>query len=306
MQKSWMTLACVIGLGMLSTSMRGVAAADWDPIAQEEMSMTDNPVDPGSGAVVLFKRGNVRVEERGSFWLTTIETYVRIKVFNESGLDAANISFEANRYLRTSKIEGRTILRSGQIVPLDSSKVFRTNAYESGSGTRIMKTSFALPAAEPGAILEYKLTQTSDWYFPPPWIFDTRALGTLQSSLSVLVGPRLALAQFPMDTARKKITAKQTRVVSGNLFTYEVNNLPPVRNEPYAVPFADQACAVLFSPYEILFSDQVFPIIKNWNDVAKLLNDWYQESLKKSNDVKNKAKELAAKLPDERARAEAI
>ena len=307
MQKSRLASAAVICFVVLSVPGIGRAEADWDPISEDEKSMNINPMDPGSGAVVLFKRGEVRVEERTSnFWLTTMETYVRIKVFNESGLDAANISFDTNKYLRFNKVDGRTILPSGQIVPLDTTKVFRTTAYESGSGTRIQKTSFALPAAEPGAILEYRLLQTADGFYPPPWFFDTPALGTLRSSLSVLVGPRLALAQFPMDTNRNKIEAKHTRLAAGTQFNYAVKELLPIREEPYAIPFADQACVLLFSPYEVLFSDQVFPIIQKWNDVAKLLNEWYKQSLKKSKEAENRATELAGKIADARQRAETI
>jgi hypothetical protein len=170
----------------------------------------------------------------------------------------------------------------------------------------VLKTSFALPAAEPGAILEYRMTQTSDWFYPPPWFFDTQGLGTLHSTLSVMVGPRLALAQFRMDTARNKIEVKQTRIATGTQFDYDVKNLPPIRNEPYSMPFADQACVVLFSPYEVAFGGDVYPILQKWNDVAKSFDEWYKESLKKSKEAKSKAKELGAKLTDERARAEAI
>jgi len=300
----WFATALAISLlGAESAS----AALDWVPVSEAEQALTANPLDPGAGAVVLFKRGEVRVEERTStFWLTTIETYVRIKVFNELGLDAANVSVEMSRYRRFRNVEGRTILPNGQIVPLDPQKVFQVKSYETGSGFSMMKTSFALPAAEPGAILEYRMTQTSDGYFPPPWYFDTEELGTLDSTLAVLVSPRLALAQYPMDTAISKIDAKQARIATGTRFDYSVKNLPPIPSEPYALPFADQACVVLFSPYEVAFGNSSYPLLQKWNDVSKVFDEWYKESLKKSKEAKNKAKELAAKLSDERQRAEAI
>lgn len=174
------------------------AAADWDPITDAEKGMKANPLDPGAGAVILFKRGEINVLEKQSlFWTTDIRTYVRIKVFNDAGRDAANVSINAPKYVRFAKVEGRTILPSGEIIPLDSSKVFRGKSFEAGKNFAIFQTSFTFPSVEPGAILEYQIEETEDWFYPEPWIFDTRGLGTLDSSLKVLVGPRLNMAAIP-------------------------------------------------------------------------------------------------------------
>ena len=109
------------------------AAFDWDPVTDAEKSMTSNPLDPGAGAVVLFKRGQIDVIEKSSlFWTTRIQTYVRIKVFNDAGRDAGNVSIDASKLVRMSRIEGRTVLPSGEIIRLDSSKVFRGKAYTEG------------------------------------------------------------------------------------------------------------------------------------------------------------------------------
>jgi hypothetical protein len=297
----------LVALVCLSASHIAVAAVEWVPVSEAEKSMEANPLDPGAGAVVLFKRGEMRLDERtAGFWLTTIETYVRIKVFNESGLKAADVSFEASRYRRFKGVEGRTILPDGKVIPLDATKVFSGKSYETGSGAVYMKTSFALPGVEPGAILEYRITQTSDGFFPPVWYFDTEELGTLESTLSVLVAPRLALAQYRMDTAFAKIDAKQTRVANGNRFDYVVRNLQPIKSEPFSIPFADQACVMLFSPFEVAFGNDSYPMLQKWNDVAREYDSWYKESLKKSKSTKDKAKEIAAKFTDEREKAQAI
>lgn len=283
------------------------AALDWVPVTEAEKALEESPLDPGAGAVVLFKRGEMKVEERSAgFWITTIETYVRIKIFNESGLDAANVSFEASRYRRFKSAEGRTILPDGRVVPLDSSQVFTGKSYETGSGAVFMKTSFALPAAEPGAILEYRYLQAADGFFPPPWYFDTEELGTLESTLSVLVGPRLVLAQLRLDTDFAKIDSRNSRVANGTRFDYVVRNLQPIKSEPYAMPFADQACVMLFSPFEVAFGNDSYPMLQKWNDVAREFDSWYKESLKKSKNVKEKARELAGKITDEREKAVAI
>src|SRR5579859_4204419 len=93
------------------------AATDWDPITDAEKNMKTNPLDPGAGAVVLFKRAKMDVLERSSlFWTTRIQTYVRIKVFTDAGRSAGNVSVDTAKFIRVSHIEGRTILPSGEII----------------------------------------------------------------------------------------------------------------------------------------------------------------------------------------------
>src|ERR1700722_4359874 len=148
------TFSFLLLLPVLFLHAPRAAAFDWDPVTDSEKSMTSNPLDPGAGAVVLFKRGQIDVIEQSSlFWTTRIQTYVRIKVFNDAGRDAGNVSIEAPKFMRINKIEGRTILPSGEIIPLDSSKVFHGKAYTEGKSFAILQSSFTFPSVQPGAII---------------------------------------------------------------------------------------------------------------------------------------------------------
>jgi hypothetical protein len=292
---------------VLSFQGLATAALDWAPVTDAEKNMKSNPLDPGSGAVVLFKRGGIDVLEKSSlFWTTRIQTYTRIKILTDAGREFANVSVDAPKYVRLSKIEGRTILPSGQIIPLDASQVFRGRSYEAGRNYAIMKTSFTFPSVEAGAIIEYQMEEDVDWFYPPPWIFDTNELGTLESSLRVLVGPRLGMAQFPLDTNINKVSVSQSHTVQGEQFEFAVKNVRPIRREPYALPFRDQAIMVIFTPRELAFQDQVYPIITKWDDVGTEISRESNNMEKSSKVTKNKAKELAEKLPDSRKKAEAI
>src|ERR1700691_1857964 len=225
------------------------AAADWDPVPDAEKSMKSNSLDPGAGAVVLFKRGQIDVIEKSSlFWTTRIQTYVRIKVFNDAGRDAGNVSVEDTKFVRISRIEGRTILPSGEIIPRDTSKIFRGTAYTEGKNFAILSSSFTFPSVQPGAIIEYQVEKNEDWFYPTPWIFDTADLGTLQSSLKVTIGPRLAMAQYPLETTTNKISVSQNNSVQGSQSEFSVKNLRPIVSEPFSLPFRDQAAMIIFTP----------------------------------------------------------
>jgi transglutaminase-like putative cysteine protease len=298
-------LILFIFLASLFQNVR-TASADWDPVTDGEKAMKTNPLDPGSGAVVLFKRGEVEVLERNSsLWTTRILTYARIKVFTDAGREAANVSVDSPKWVRLAKVEGRTILPSGEIIPLDSSKVFRGKAYEAGKNFAILKTSFTFPSVEPGAIFEYQMEEDVDWYFPPPWIFDTPELGTLQSSLKVVVGSRLIMAQFPLDTTLNKIEIAQKQIAQATQFDFSVKNLHPIQREPFALPYRDLSTMVIFTPREIEFSGRLYPILEKWDDLANEITS-YNTMEKSDKDAKNKTKELTDNLPDPRKKAEAI
>src|SRR6202158_2155483 len=197
----------VVMILTLAVHLPRAAAFESSDVTDAKKNMKSNPLDPGAGAVVLFKRGQIDVIEKSSlFWTTRTQTYVRIKVFTDAGRDAGNVSVEDAKFVRISKIEGRTILPSGEIIPLDTSKIFRGKAYTEGKNFAILESSFTFPSVQPGAIIEYQVEENEDWFYPPPWIFDTREVGTLQSSLKVTIGPRLAMQQFPLETTTSKIS----------------------------------------------------------------------------------------------------
>jgi transglutaminase-like putative cysteine protease len=291
----------------LSFHAATAAAADWDPITETEKAMKSNPLDPGSGAVVLFKRGRIDVTERTSlFYQTRVQSYVRIKIFNDAGRDAGNVSIESFKTVRVSKIEGRTILPSGEIIPLDASKVFTGKSYQAGKSFAFLETSFTFPSVVPGAIIEYQLEEMEDGLYPAPWIFDTPDTGTIDSSLEVTIAPRLAMNQFPLDTTANKIAIKQSDTVKGSHVSFSVKNLHPIQREPFSLPFRDLATMILFTPTQLAFGNDVYPLITKWDDVGATVTREFDDMQKSEKAARDKAKELAEKASDPRQKAEAI
>jgi hypothetical protein len=191
-------------------------------------------------------------------------------------------------------------------LPLDSSKVFQGIAYKEGNNFAILETSFTFPSVGPGAIIEYELEETVDGFFPPPWIFDTSGVGTMQSSLQVTIGPRLGMSQFPLDNPQAKIGLTQSSTVRGSQYNYNVRNLRPIQDEPFSPPLRDQATMVLFTPTELGFGGDVYPIITKWDDVAEEIKRELGNMEKTEKDARNKARELADKISDPRKKAQVI
>lgn len=306
---------------LLIVIMSGVPAlsSEWEPVTDAEKSLKENALDPGAGALVLFKRGKIEVEDRGKSGRTKIETYVRIKILNESGREFANISIETDKSQRTDIVRGRTILPSGQVVPLDPSRVFRSQVYASGKQAAFFKTVFTVPDVEPGAIIEFQTEEQVDSFFIRPWIFDYPGLATLESTLSVTVlSERLQLQSHLVNTTRNKIeeVSGEPRVDDrGKLQKYQAKNykavnILPVREEPFAPPFRDQTLTILFAPVSDTTAGFGYyyerSLIDSWDSVGRVV--WYMcaAASKKGKAAKNKAHELADHIPDEGAKLEAI
>jgi hypothetical protein len=283
------------------------AAFDWDPVSDQEKQLKDNPLDPGSGALVIFKRGEIDVQPaNASLWTTRIKTYTRIKILNDSGRNFGNVVLDMPKFVRLSKIEGRTILPSGEIIPLDTSKVFRGVAFTDGKDFAVLTTSFAFSSVQPGAILEYQIEEYADWFYAPPWIFDTQGMGTLQSSLKTIVSNDMEMDEKPVGFSAGRIVGSQKETSTGLETDWLVHFLNPINQEPYSVPFRDRALIVLLTPVRMLFAGRPTPLITSWNDVTRVLNGALNEMDKTKTETASKAHELADKAKDPRDRAAAI
>ncbi len=248
-------LSCLVVFATIFFQVPRAAAFDWDPVTDAEKSMKSNPIDPGAGAVVLFKRGQIDVIEKSSlFWTTRIQTYVRIKVFNDAGREPANVSVEDTKFVRISKVEGRTILPSGEIIPLDTSKVFRGTAYTEGKNFAMLAIQLHFSVrCSPERSSSIRSRRTRIGFILRPGFSIRAELGTLQSSLKVTIGPRLAMAQFPLETTINKISVSQSDTVKGSQSEFSVKNLRPIVSEPFSLPFRDQATMIIFTPRQLAF-----------------------------------------------------
>ncbi len=87
---------------------------------------------------------------------TVLYHYLRIKVFNQRGCEAQgtqDIPYSGKRTI--SDIAGRTIKPDGTILELKKDAIFRRDIVKAG-GLKVRAMSFAMPAVEPGVIIEYR------------------------------------------------------------------------------------------------------------------------------------------------------
>src|SRR5215213_8587913 len=147
-------LVCL--LSCFPVSIRA-AGDEWKPIEASHLSLKTSTVEKEADAEALF--WEVRIDDNPEGDLI-FNHYVRVKVFTERGRESQSkidLPF-GNIYGGQTKIQdiaARTIKPDGSIVELKKEDVFERTIVKI-SGLKVKARSFAMPAVEPGCIIEYR------------------------------------------------------------------------------------------------------------------------------------------------------
>jgi len=134
----------------------------WLPITDAERNQKKPSVEPDAGAEILQWRVHVVDEFTGEDLQRVLYHYIRLKVFDEKGKEAATtIDLPYREPGGILNVSGRTIKADGSITELESKTIYRRDLVRAG-GRKVRVVSFAMPGVEPGAIVEYRWKQTED------------------------------------------------------------------------------------------------------------------------------------------------
>ncbi|MGD8427200.1 MAG: DUF3857 domain-containing protein, partial [Balneolaceae bacterium] len=144
---------------------------NWGDVSQEELRKTVFSQDSSAAAVVLFKKGNLRVEDNLNY---SLDEHVRIKILSKEGYDWGNIKINYNKEhsqdIENIKALTYTLTPAGHIL---EHKMDESSIYDKKIINGINQKSFTLPSLEPGCVLEYRYTfKIGDPSYIPTWFFD--------------------------------------------------------------------------------------------------------------------------------------
>jgi hypothetical protein len=133
------------------------AGEDWKPIDPGQLALKSPTVEKEADAEALF--WEVRIDDNPEGNLI-FNHYIRIKVFTERGRESQSKIdiLYGNLYggnVKVKDIAARTIKADGSIVELKKDDVFDRTIVKV-SGLKFKAKSFAMPAVEPGCIIEYR------------------------------------------------------------------------------------------------------------------------------------------------------
>lgn len=280
----------VVALIYVVCAAAALASDDWLPVTPQELVMKSSVVEKDADAEAIFWTVRVADSAESGDVRNVVDNYIRIKIFNERGREAKS-KIEIP-YLSRNKIKdiaARTVKPDGSIVELDKKDVFETTVVKFG-GIKIKAKTFALPAVEPGAIIEYKWREVRGDSLANYIRLDVQQdvpVQTLTYYLKPLVNPYFP---YGMRVLSFNFRYKEFKKEKNGFYSTTINNVPAFREEPRMPPAADvrQWMLVYYSEDKKL-SPQSY-----WHEHGKLIYSFYKNQIKPNDDVKAKAAELAA------------
>lgn len=272
---------------LLIASLYADDVSKFGKVSKAELAMNAFEPDPEADAVVLLDLSDLRITD--DFVLIT-KRRARIKILTEEGKDRGDISIGYHESQKVDDIKAHTILPNGKKIKLKGGDI-----HEEKSGEFRTKT-FAIPGVEVGAVIEYRYRITNKQYdvrYLEPWYFQNRDY-TLISQVSAVLKPGFKYNVF-FQNCTDVIPSEDEFLEPGNRlkrFTWRLENLPPIRTEPYMSTPKDYMASIHFQMMGYMDAYNNINYISNWEDLVKQKYDDYKDFLKKQGDIEKKVATL--------------
>ena len=273
----------------------------WGKVSEKEIEYKQVPFEKEAGAVILYEEGATTIV---SFFETQI--YRRIKILDESGIEAAN---QAIRYYSHNKSQEIISFRAQtintfngktEIIPVDKKSIFDQNLNPYWSVRK-----FTFPDVQVGSIIEFDyVISNRNLFYIDAWRFQ-HEYPTLFSAYDINNHTRLdynfvAIGQKMLDYSLNKKSKQSNRWVLANIPSY--NSIDYIYNKQ------DMSERILLQLRGYTTTDGAFfdgdsdrKVITDWKTLnAEILNNL---SIYKNNST---AKEIAAAIPNGKDETETL
>ncbi len=216
---------------------------------------------PDDGAVCLLDEGKMEVFGEGQLGFSVFEQHRIVKIFDSRGERFANVVIPYSGRSEVVAIEARTISPDGTIVVLDENDIYDVSLYPNFVFFSDQRAKlFTLPAAEQGAVLEYRYRlSVQDRTFWHSWSFQDDA-PTLISRFTLVkpaewnVNYRIYGIDMEPDVTKMPEGFKST-------MHWEARDMPALRSEVGMPPSRERVARLALAPLGF----------NRWSDVAS----WY-------------------------------
>lgn len=275
-----------------------LVALDWKPIPPEQLSLKTPKLDPNADAESIFWEAYVRDDPAGNGYLNHIvENYMRIKLYNNRAVEKygnIEIPYYSAQKMTVSQIRGRTIRPDGTIVEVPGSAVSDATLSKSGK-SKTQAKSFAMPALEPGAIIEYQWTEVFSEFVPryvplimqreiPMWLVTYKVRPVREFGFSE------QMRAYPFNCNPSPWEPVQKDLSHPGFVETHVNDVPAWIDEP-SMPAQDDVRAWMLLYYTPTSKDKAADY---WPSLGKQINSEFRKTVKVNGEIKKLAQELTA------------
>jgi hypothetical protein len=280
--------ALLITLSFAVAAAPALAGGDeWKPVDPAHLALKAPTVERDADAEAIFWEVRVADEVDGSVLRTVLRHYVRIKVFTERGKESQSkidIPYLADN--RITDIAGRTIKPDGSIVELKNDAVFDRTIVKV-SGLKLKAKSFAMPAVEPGVIIEYRWREVRNDQIANYLRLNFQRDIPVQSVKYYIKPLKLDGGYSSVGMSAHTFHGETTPFVKekDGSFSTTMSNVPAFREEPRMPPEYESRAWMLI--YYTL--GEKLPPDQFWPKHGKRVYETYKNSMKVNDEVKKAA-----------------
>jgi hypothetical protein len=247
-------------------------------------------LDPSADVEGLFREVRIANEQHGAGYPTnTVDEYVRLKIFSDRGKEFANVQIPYYGAQHIYNVQGRTVKPDGSVVLLSKDAIFDKVLEKGASKTKIV--SFALPAVEPGSIIEYRFTRNEGERTNRYRRLEVQSAYPVQE-LTFFVKP-LSNEYFRYPIMRFLpfgCVPERGQLTRDGFDVIQVHDVPAFHEEPFSPPrySAQSWILIYYEENSKVGKDQY------WTALGKELDNEFKQHLKVNGEAKSLAAEITA------------
>ena len=268
-------------------------------VEKDELSRTSSTIDKNAEAEVLFEYNDVHLSLFNGRLEINIKAHTRIKIYNERGLDEANIKIP---YISRNASEGIFKLE-GQTYSLDPdgniniSKLDKKSIYNKKIDNRTSNQIFTFPEVKAGSIIEYSYTMKRVLLYLGDWSFQ-RNIPVRYSNVTIEYPSEFSFSHIARTTLPIDIDQHQNSYSVTKSFTMQ--NVPALKDEPYISCDDDYLQQVQFHLSGYYSPTLTLNLTRTWPSIMKDLMDdedfgqQLKKNIQKTADLDEKLKSLSS------------
>ena len=275
------------------TLFSSAAGAAFPPVSPEEKALTQVAGAPNARAVVLFRKAELQMMDPASSDISSrLTVRERVKILTEQGKDRGEIQLFHSSFVRLYSLTARTVLPDGRVVDLPKDAKFERKLSKS---RKYYVTSLAFPNVEVGAILdaEYELRFDNIFYLEP--FYFSSDVPVRSAEIRYLIPGSLGVQTWMRDPFQVGVKSEKGRDIGLRTFRAWAENLPPVPDEPYALPFQDLATQIMLVPTVFDEGTVHQRLMESWAATSDLMRESWEKARRRGGDAGKKAQALAQK-----------
>ena len=241
-------------------------------VSKEDLTQPTSTIEKNAAAEVLFEYYDIFLSLIEGSLEINIKAHTRIKIYNQNGLDEANIKIP---YLSRAGAEGIFRLE-GQTYNLDDSgniivsKLEKKSIYDKKVNNRVRNQIFTFPEVKAGSVIEYHYTIKRKLLYFDDWVFQ-RHIPVRYSNCTIeypseFSFSNIATASLPMET-----NTKQTGYTIRKSFT--MRDLPGLKEEPYMSNLDDYLQKIQFQLNGYYSPELTLNLTSTWPKIITELMD---------------------------------